>query len=196
LVECTRIIPNAIEVPKITPNGKPMLDVVVGGPNGRINVSLQHGQTKNLEGLELSFNDSANIHGTGIFINNSGMFIRAPFEITAVNMGDQSQEGLQANTLHPFHLNMVYAINGIQFLATNFYPSAEIDVVNGNPEDNSPKPTALKLKVTVETQTKDLIYLAGENTVNEPVLVSLAGVNLSYIKAMSRVSPRVSTSNR
>lgn len=179
LVECTQIIPNATEVSKVTPNGKPILDIVVGGSNGRQNISLQLGQTKNIEGFDISFGDSTNIHGTCIFINNTGMFIRSPFEITTMDMGDQLQKSLQANSLHPFYLKMLYVINGIQFIATEFYPSAEIDVIKGDLEDNSPKSTAIKLKVTVENQTKSLIYFANENTVNDPVSVSLAGVDLS-----------------
>ena len=40
VAECTGIIPNAIEIAKITPNGNPMIDMVIAGMNGRQDISL------------------------------------------------------------------------------------------------------------------------------------------------------------
>ena len=128
--ECTGIIPNAVEIAKVTPNGKPMIDLVIAGMNGRQNISLPDGKTKKMQGISISFNDSTNTQGVNISLNNSGMFIQSPFEMVTVNMRDQSQEILPANTLYPFKLKMLYSINEVQFIATNFYPSAEIDVIS------------------------------------------------------------------
>ena len=67
------------------------------------------GETKNMQGISISFNDSTNTQGVNISLNNSGMFIQSPYEMVVVNMHDQSQEILQANTLYPFKLKTLYS---------------------------------------------------------------------------------------
>jgi cytochrome c-type biogenesis protein CcsB len=179
LVACTGIIPNAVEIAKVTPNGNPLLDIVIAGMNGRQNISLINGTTKNLQGISISFNDSTNTQGINISLNNSGMYIQSPFEMITVNMHDQSQEILQANTLYPFKLKTLYSVDEVQFIATNFYPSAEIDVMSDPADKNSLHPMAVKIKVSVDDQSQDLLYFAEENTFNQPLTLSFGGVDFS-----------------
>jgi cytochrome c-type biogenesis protein CcsB len=176
-VECTGIIPNAVEVAKVIPNGSPMLDIVIAGLNGRQNASLENGETKNLQGINISFNDSSNTQGVNITLNNSGMFVQSPFELVTIDMGNQSQEILSANTLYPFNIKMLYSINDVQFIATNFYPSAEIDVISDPEDNNSFHPTAVKIKVTVENQSHNLVYVTEENSITQPLKVTFNEVD-------------------
>jgi hypothetical protein len=90
-------------------------------------------------------------------------------------MSNQSQEILSANTLYPFKLKTLYSINDVQFIATNFYPSAEIDVISDPTDKNSFHPMAVKIKVTVDNQSRNLLYFTEENTFSQPLTLSYGG---------------------
>jgi hypothetical protein len=107
------------------------------------------------------------------------MFVQSPFEMVTIDMSKQSQEILSANTLYPFNMKMLYSINEVQFIATNFYPSAEIDVISDPEDNNSFHPTAVKIKVTVENQSQNLIYVAEENAITQPLTFTYYGVDFS-----------------
>jgi cytochrome c-type biogenesis protein CcsB len=179
LIECLEIIPNAVEIAKIVPEGKPVLEIVIAGMHGKQEISLQQGKTKKVDGLSISLDDSTNIEGINISLNNSGMYIYSPYEMVIVNMQEESQEIMPANELHSFKMKMLYSVLGIQLVATNFYPSAEIGVTSSVDDENSIRPTAVNFRITVDNQSRNYLYFADENTTSLPDTLSFGGVDFS-----------------
>lgn len=179
LIECLEIIPNAAEVAKIVPDGQPVLEIVIAGMHGKQEILLEQGKTKTVDGLPISLDDSANADGINISLSNTGMYIYSPYEMVLVNMQDRSQEIMPANVLHPFKMKMLYSVSGIQLVATNFYPSAEIGVTSSADEENSIRPTAVNFRITVDNRSRNFLYYAYENNYNTPDTLSFGGIDFS-----------------
>jgi cytochrome c-type biogenesis protein CcsB len=178
IVECTEIVPNAMEVVNESPNGEAILDMVVAGMEGRQNVPLASGKSKNLGMFILSFNDSTNKQGVNIIRSDSGLFIQSPRTIVSVNMMTQTRDTLKTGELNPFNIRTVYVIHGVQILASNFYPSAIIDVMSVPHEPKSSLPDALKLKVSVGKQSRNLLYFAEKEALNHTLSFKLNGLDI------------------
>jgi cytochrome c-type biogenesis protein CcsB len=178
-VECSQIIPNAMEVVNECPDGRPIIELVVAGREGRRNILLASGKTKDAGAFSISFNDSSNINGVTIVRNGSGMFIRSPFKMVQVNMGDQSRDSLKSCEFNPFNLKTLYVIGGVQLVARNYYPSATIDVKSMPVESEGSLPDALRLKVSIGAQHEELLYLAEKEALNHTITFVMKGINLT-----------------
>ena len=102
VVECTEIIPNAVEVAKIIPNGNPILEVQIAGMKGKQDIVLMPGETKKIEGFSISFNDSTNTEGINISLNNAGMSIYSPYELVRSEHAGQIAGNHTSQYIAPF----------------------------------------------------------------------------------------------
>lgn len=180
-VECTDIIPKATPVSKESVNGHPLLEIVIAAMEGRETIPLLAGDTKQIGHFTLSFEDTLKRNAMMIWHADSGLYFKAPFVVIASSMMSQTSDTLPANVVHPFHIKNLYLVGGMQLVAKSYFASGEIDYISAPREEQSNLPTAFKLKVKVDNDSKAVTYLATEQMPNSPLQVRCGDVlfNLS-----------------
>ena len=129
--------------------GDPYLEIVTVGDAGRNYNYLKSGDQLVDNGLPLSFNKDS-INFINIISTDSGVFIRPPFEITYLQMSDQSVGVYKADSLQRFITKRLYTYNEQQFVFNAYYPSAKLLTVS------DPKVMKDKKAVTMLTKQGDL----------------------------------------
>ncbi|HEX2935963.1 MAG TPA: cytochrome c biogenesis protein CcsA [Bacteroidales bacterium] len=178
-VECNDIIPNAMSVSKESTDGTPLLEIVVAAMSGRETIPFLSGDSKQIGNFTLSFDDTLKRNTMMVWHTDNGLFFKAPFVVISSSMMSQTSDTLQANAIHPFHIKNLYLVGNSQLVAKSFSPSAEIDYVPASLKDQSGLPTAFKLKINVDNESKTLTYLAADQMENSPAQVSCNNVFFS-----------------
>jgi cytochrome c-type biogenesis protein CcsB len=179
LVECIRIIPNAVESAVGDQNGEPILELVFAGSAGKQTVLLSNKQSKIIGSLSFSFNDTSSRTGIRIFDNGQGLQFKSDVHTLSMSMATQIQDSLQLNVSHPFMLRTLYNFGGIQVVAKNYFPSGKIEVTTLKDAKPDEYPDALQLYASSGGQTESVFYFANRGALNPPVNFKLNDVSLS-----------------
>ena len=179
-VECLEFLPNASQTVVDSENGHPIMELVIaGGMGGRNNIFLESGQRRKVGMIIFSFNDTTNTNGVNFTFNDSGFTVTSAFVATRTDMASQKTDTLPAGKPNPFLMRSLYSFGGLQVVAKSFNPSGKLDVQN---EPNAPKgelPSALRIKITVGSQTKTLVYMASQDAYNQPLNAKVGNVDFS-----------------
>lgn len=178
-VECTDIIPKAMPIGKESTNGQPLLEIVVAAMQGRETITLLSGNSQQIGHFTLSFDDTLKRNGMMVWRTDSGLFFKAPFVVISSSMMGQASDTLHSNTIHPFHLKNLYLVGNMQLVAKSYFPSGEIDYIPAPSEEQSGLPTAFKLKITVDNESKTVAYLTADQAPNPPIQVSCNNVHFN-----------------
>lgn len=176
-VACTGIVPNAMQVGKASPNGQPLLEMIVATMTGRETIPILSGENKKLGPYIVSLNDTTQAHSMNIWLTDSGFYMKAPVDVLSGNMNEQSADTLKAGKAHPFKLKNLYTLGSVQMVAKNYFPSGEIEVVTMPHAEKDQLPTAFMLKASVNSKTKNITYFATAHAFNQPVNVQIDRVN-------------------
>ncbi len=96
-------------------NGDDFLHIVTVGEGGRKNNYLGSGHDIQEKGIVIT-TDSSFTGGIRIFRTDSLDYILTPFELTYLQMRDQSSGVIPRDTLVPFYPMRLYELNGVQFV--------------------------------------------------------------------------------
>lgn len=124
-------------IPTGKSSGDPYLEIVTVGQNGRQYNYLKSGDILNGQGLLMSFNNDSLTEAISIFETDSGLFIKSPYDLNYMRMADQSQGMIVRDSIQPFGLKQLYEFMGVNFVSSNYYPSARLERVEsaiGNKE--------------------------------------------------------------
>jgi len=139
-------------------NGNTFLHIVTVGQNGRKNNYLKDGTILLDGGLKISYNNSTESDAIKLIKLDSGLYVMSPYDLTFLQMSDQSEGVIKRDSLQPFLPMRLYMLGGIQFVFKQTFENAQLRTIETTysplGKDN--------LVVTVKqgNETKD-VYLPG-----------------------------------
>jgi cytochrome c-type biogenesis protein CcsB len=178
-VECVQFIPDASETLVDEPGGKPVIELIIAGINGKQSILLSEKFPRKIGEMLFSLNDTTNVDGVNIVYNHDGLQFKSNTRVLAMNMMNQKLDTLLDKEYHPFLLKTLYNFGGTQIVAKNFSPSAKIDVATTKGVKSDELSDALRLKLSCGSQSTTILYFATHNALNNPVDVKLGNVSLS-----------------
>ena len=152
-------IPDAVpEIIDGTPDGEPMLQMVVSVGQGRETVFLKKGEVqalgehRHLVGFHAEGEDVINITE-----ENGNYFIKSPRPVEFFRMADQSAGSLPTDSIQPFALRTVIRDHDVSFVAMSYHPQASFGLVSGaeRPMDND---ELLDDALLVEVQANNQVH--------------------------------------
>jgi cytochrome c-type biogenesis protein CcsB len=166
----------SIDTIKAIENGDEFLQIVTVGANGRKNNYLKFGTTLLDNGLKLSYHLlDAKEDAIQIVKTDSNLQIKPPFDITYLQMSDQSQGIIKGDSLQPFLPMRLYMFGGIQFVFNNVFPSAVEDKIESI---NHPMGVDnLVVDIYDGNESKTVNLPGGKGLMPETQLVTLNGLN-------------------
>jgi cytochrome c-type biogenesis protein CcsB len=174
-----KVIPNAIENMVYDPAGKPMIQLVFSGMQGRQTVVIAENQPKQIGEFLFTMNDSSNLKGVDIRSDSSGLFIRTSVSGMVMNMRSQQSDSVVAGKYYPLQLKSLYNLSGLMLVPDNFISSAAVSLSSGTGNQSKSLPDAVFLQLTSGSSTKEFRYFSVRDAVNKPAEIAMNDVIVS-----------------
>ena len=180
-------IPDAVpEIIDNTPDGEPMLQMVVSVGQGRETVFLKKGEIQALGEHRHLVGFHAEGEGViNITEDNGNYFIKSPRPVEFFRMADQSAGSFAVDTIQPFALRTVVRDHDVSFVVMSYHPQASFGLVSGaeKPMDNDElKDDALLVEVKAGEELHDmqLLYRQGFVAMKHDLHLDDVTVQVSY----------------
>jgi cytochrome c-type biogenesis protein CcsB len=169
-------IPNVIDSLVEDENGETYLEIVTAGESGRVSHYIKKGETKRFGNLIIGFEDTSYPLAMHVFETDSGLFFKAPFNISYMAMADQSTGVLKQDSIQPFKNRRLYTALGVQFVLKKLHPKAKLQYFSTNIKTADGLNAAI-FDVWVNDKKQEAVIFGGKGRVPEPKQFSLNGLN-------------------
>jgi cytochrome c-type biogenesis protein CcsB len=146
------IIKNPVEVIKenVT-DGVNIIELMVFTKNGQERRLIENGETTNIDGTSISFNNSKNSESFNITDKNGVINFVAPFDVVVASMqSGATQDTVAVDTIAELQQGYAYKALNSSFVFSNYYKKAKKILVSGGAEAEEKGPDALILAVTID----------------------------------------------
>ncbi len=157
--------------------GEAMLSLVTTTGNGRENVYVKEGETKDVGFLKVSWNDATDTNAVRITSQGDQFYFESPFDVQYMKMLDQSQGLLPADTLLPFEHRTLYNIAGISVVFQDYYANARLELESMPKEEEQYNKDALKVDIAVNGKHKEVVLFGQKGVWGEHQQFTFNGVN-------------------
>lgn len=147
-VEVLEFIPNPKEKIQNEDNGKPVINIVIGGANGREEYFLEYGQRSRIRGTLFNFGNDIVQEAFNIKYENDSLLFMANREYSQMVMATQEQNIKTPNEYHPLMLRSLYSDGERSFVFGNFKEKGKRVIVADNVKMASNSKAALKIRAT------------------------------------------------
>ncbi|HRZ43005.1 MAG TPA: cytochrome c biogenesis protein CcsA [Bacteroidales bacterium] len=177
-------IPNAIQVPVETPNGVPMLSLLVVDRNNQPHdVLLKKGQEKKFGSLTFRFGHE-NADSTDIILYASGdtMMMQSSDTLFTMLMGADSSSSLPPGSSYPLLSQAIYQAGDLGFVLKQFLPSARMEWGSDPMAKQGQSDERVKFSVTDGSETREVVLSGKAGTPGDPEILRFgdATVTLQY----------------
>lgn len=131
-IEFVDLVPNVKDTLIAEVGGKTYLEIVTVGKGGRDYNYLESGKILDDGGIKIAFNNSNDSSAIRITESDSGIYVISPYEMTYLQMSDQSEGLVKADSLQVFHTKRLYNANGFAFVFSQYYPSAFLETISSH----------------------------------------------------------------
>lgn len=173
-------IPNPVQVIKDSPDGLPMLKVVLSGGEGREEYYITRGETRAIRNLTFNFSDTQISGAINIIDRNDSLLINYNEILTQMVMATQ-----QVDTLYPsqgFHalkFRSLYS-NGVDnFVFSEFNKKGEVSIESVNDKVSSESVIALKLELNVNGASDEIMVYGQQGIHGQQTATTLNGMNIA-----------------
>lgn len=141
-------------------NGDPYLELVTVGTNGRKYNYLKSGDVLEDGGMKIAFNNSEHTDAVSIFETDSGIYVKTPFELSYLQMSDQSEGLVIRDSIQKFKTKRLYSIMDFKFVFNTYYESAAVELIES--ESVSKDVKALTVLASQGDLSKEVILRGGK----------------------------------
>ncbi|WP_417886916.1 cytochrome c biogenesis protein CcsA [Zunongwangia sp.] len=158
-------------------SGDNYLKIVEAGGGQRHEHYLKEGEVSNIHNVLFALNKPTE-GAINIGVNKAGEYtIKSPFGASYMRMADRMQGQLVADTTQNLMLRSLYTMGEMQFVIPDPLVKGNYKVVETKQKQKN-QPNAVSLKISSEGETKNITFLGGQGTVNEPQKVSVGGLDV------------------
>lgn len=169
-------------------NGAPILTLIIAGEQGRQNMFLKAGQTVNVNGLPISFNNADAINTVQLMATDSGLVINTPFPLNTMSMDTRQMATLETGKSVPAAFRTLYTAGNANFVLSAYDPKATIKIVSSPVANNSQQTRdAIVMEVSGYNDSKEVLLFGGKGFDPEPVFVRLGDLNMSLTYGSRRI---------
>jgi cytochrome c-type biogenesis protein CcsB len=163
-VTCKAFIKNAVEtVTEHTPEGKNMLEFVVGTENGREKVYLEDKEIKNIRGLLVSYNNDQDKEAFRISGTAGNLHFTAPALTHRTNMAEQTDYTIPPDSLAEFKDKCLYSTNNVLFVFAKFYSKASKILTSSPTAETGTDALVLNVSMGNKNFEAPLTFFSGQN---------------------------------
>jgi len=176
-IRSTEYLSNAMEQYVSSQGGDPYMQLMVV-TDRQNSVGLPSGTRQEVNGMTYGFNledSSANINFYSV---GEELRMKAPFEVSVMQMGDSGGENYEAGTEVPIRENILYEVGNMRMALQGYLPSARKQIVRAESQMGSHQ-GAVKLEIRYKGMTSE-VYVPGlPRLAGRPVSGSMGDLDYS-----------------
>ena len=179
-VELKEFIPNPIQ--KLSPSidGKPTLQMVIAGMNGRENYFISEGETKRIRNIVYNFTNSQLPDAINIAYQNDALLLNTSKTLTQMVMATQQKDTIYpSSTYSPLKLRSLYSDGANNFVFSDFNKNASVTLQSEDPKVKNQSIKALKLNVAVNGNNQQTVLYGSRGTAGRPQVLNFGNTNIS-----------------
>lgn len=171
-----KYIPGAEKSIVPDPFGEPVVSYVSLGSSGRQSHLLISGETEQIPGLRIGFN---NIESDfNIISKEEGLYFICKSDVSLMDMASNTQTVLKTGELHPFQTRRLYSTENNQVVLTDYLNKGRVEWVVG-PDDGVARPNAIVLELSFKSQTETITVFGRPDRIGTQYDYNLDGARLS-----------------
>ncbi|UJH66643.1 cytochrome c biogenesis protein [Allomuricauda sp. SCSIO 65647] len=157
----TRFVPNPRRVLGEADDGKPTLQVVTSGPNGREDHFIAQDKTERIGNMLFNFGDSLLARAINIRYHQDALMIKPIMALTQTNMTTHQRDTLLPNRFSPLLLNVLYSDGFNTFVFSDFKKKGQLQIESEDSKVKNESIVALALDIAVNDEIKKT-YIYGK----------------------------------
>ncbi|NBC82786.1 MAG: c-type cytochrome biogenesis protein CcsB [Bacteroidetes bacterium] len=169
---------NAAKKPEPVENGKPVIQMIRAGNQGRVSFIMEHGDTRRFNNKMISFgheNENASIQ---IVHKNEAVWIKSENPITRMSMMTQQTDTLPPDSLHHFVPRALYSVGSEKLVMQNFISSGTVIPKTIEDDDNQQLPDGVQFEISHANKSELVTVWGAKNT-----MAPAADINFEDVKA-------------
>ncbi|UBM61200.1 cytochrome c biogenesis protein CcsA [Candidatus Sulfidibacterium hydrothermale] len=177
-LKAVKFIHNAREIITESTTGKPIITLVAATTTRpRTRFYLRQGEKQNIDGYEITFNQSGQPGAIQIQLQNHQMTITAPDTIRSTSMETGDVEKLAPGKPYPFTRGKLFSIKGLNLVLTQFYAHGKISYVPYH-NKNVSLMDVLVVKAESGNQTREIMLKGGKGYRGEVKNFTINGIRV------------------
>ena len=173
-------IPNPKQVLSESIDGTPILQIVVGGANGREEYFITQGQTKRIRNVIYNFKEAQLPDAINISYRNDSLLFATNKTLVQTVMATQQKDTIvPTNSFKPLLLRSLYTDGVNSFVFSTFNKGGKVRIESEDPKVKNESLTALLMDVTVNGSTKEVYVYGSRGMEGRPEVLNFDGLNLS-----------------
>ena len=159
-VELKEFIPNPIQELSPSIDGKPTLQIVIAGMNGRENYFISEGETKRIRNIVYNFTNSQLPDAINITYQNDALLLNTSRTLTQMVMATQKKDTIYpSSTYSPLKLRSLYSDGINNFVFSDFNKNATVTLQSEDSKVKNQSIKALKLNIAVNGNNQETVTL-------------------------------------
>lgn len=159
-VQLKEVLPNPNEKPVESPQGKPVIKVVIGGTQGREEFYVSFGDKVNINGVNFNFTNEILPNAFNITVQNDSLYFSTDVPVVQTVMATQITDTIPPSGYTPLRLRALYVVGKSGFVIGDYKPSALVSFVAGDQKIKNESAVGLRLEIKKNGEAKEL-FLVG-----------------------------------
>ncbi|MCK0192038.1 cytochrome c biogenesis protein CcsA [Arenibacter sp. F20364] len=179
-VQVKKFIPNPKQILGQSIDGKPTLQIVMAGANGREEYFINEGQTKRIKNLIFNFKDTQLPDAINIAYRNDSILFASDRTFSRTVMATQKKDTLYpSQNYSPLLLRSLYSDGANNIVFSNFDKNGNVRIESEDPKVKNESLTALLMDVSVNGKTQETLVYGSRGMGGRPELLNFEGLSVS-----------------
>jgi cytochrome c-type biogenesis protein CcsB len=185
--ELEAFIPNPENVLESTPDGVPVIKIVIAGNMGREEYFLSDKDYKNLNGSWFNFGNPEQPQAFNIYYRNDSLVLKSPEVLSHMVMATQQKDTIYPGVYVPLVVRSLYTGSNGNFAIGDFNPSAQLMMKSSSPKMKSESFAALRLKIAINGTPSTVIVYGNKGVEGTPEVISGGNTELAVSYGAKRI---------
>ncbi len=171
-VELEDFLPNPENVLESSPDGVPVIKLVIAGNNGREEYYLKDKDYINLKGSWFNFGNPERPEAFNMYYRNDSLVLKSPVVLAHMVMATQQKDTVYPGAYVPLVVRSLYSNEGFNFVIGDFNPSAQVMMKSTDRKMKSESTAALRMRVTINDQPNTIFVFGSKGVEGTPEKVT------------------------
>ena len=179
-VRVKEFIPNPKQILSESIDGKPTLQIVVAGANGREEYFINQGQTKRIRNFIYNFKDTQLPDAINISFRNDSLLFASNKTLTQTVMATQQKDTIYPSEKYgPLLLRTLYSDGMNSVVFSDFNRNGKVSIESEDQKVKNESLTALVLDIAVNGDARETLVYGSRGMPGRPEVLNFDNLNLS-----------------
>ncbi len=178
-VQLTGFVPNPKKYFEASPDGVPIVKIVMGGQQGRQEYFLRQGDVVNLNGVVFNFDNAEQPQAINIMLQGDSLLFKPPMPMSLMQMATQRRDSVIVGTYQPLLLRTLYSNPAISFVVGDYTPSGKVMMTSESPKMKNESVAAVGLQISSGDDAEQVFVYGNKGSEGTPVSTHVGDMDVT-----------------